>query len=130
MIVFNADEHDVYHSIAIDEHTIDTQLIEEIIALSMPLSVAFTKDTQSLLSSLPITAHALCFYDAKSNSGDTDSFLDAVMLSMPKFKGKIIMIEVSSDEYQLLHYFHVELTSDLPQVMLLPLLLHSDHRKC
>lgn len=84
----------------------------------MPLSISFTKDTQPLLSSLPITAHALCFYDAKSSSGDSDSFLDTVMASMPKFKGKIIMIEVSSDEFQLLHYFHIELTSDLPQVKL------------
>lgn len=78
----------------------------------MPLSLPMNSDMISIISALPVM-HALTFYDS---NGDDERFLDAVASVMPEFKGKIVMIEISSDEYNILHNFGIESTADLPQV--------------
>jgi hypothetical protein len=60
-----------------------------------------------------VRTHALAFYDSSSESDD--QFLDTLVLVAPKYKGKLMIIEVPSEEYQLLHYFNIRV-SDLPQV--------------
>lgn len=79
----------------------------------MPLSMPMSSDVLPILSGLPVM-HALTFYDA---NGDDENFLDAVVSVMPKYKGKIMMVEVSSDEYHILHHFGMENSADLPQVL-------------
>lgn len=39
------------------------------------------------------------------------------MLIAPQFKGEILFVEVSSSQYQLMHYFNLQI-SDLPQIVL------------
>eukprot|EP01040_Poterioochromonas_malhamensis_P018543 gene18543-21682_t len=113
LAVFSADNRDVYHTIALSTYTQEEHVLDELYLLSMPLSIPMNSEMMHILSSVPVM-HALTFYDA---NGDDDNFLDAVLSVMPKFKGRVLMVEISSDDYHLLHHFGIESTSDLPQLI-------------
>jgi thiol-disulfide isomerase/thioredoxin len=81
----------------------------------MPLSVPLNSGLMPLLCSLPVI-HALVLYDI---NGDDENFLDAITTVMPTFKSKILMVEVSSEDYHILHQFGIESASDLPQLILI-----------
>lgn len=120
LAVFSADNRDVYHTISLSTYTQEEHILDELYLLSMPLSIPMNSEMMHILSSVPVM-HALTFYDA---NGDDDNFLDAVLSVMPKFKGRMLMVEISSDDYHLLHHFGIESSSDLPQVRgLFPLIL-------
>lgn len=99
--------------------TSPADVIHELLLLSLPLSIGYTPQTQPLLSSLPINAQALAFYDSSQSSSQSDEyFLDSILTIASHYKGRIILIEVPSDEFHLLQFFNFQI-SDLPQLILI-----------
>lgn len=59
--------------------------MDEILVHSLPVSIPYTSDTLPLLGSIPISSHALIFYDAQ---GSDDSFVDMILAIGTKYKGQ------------------------------------------
>lgn len=92
----------------------EEQLLQAVLQLSLPLSLPFNAKTIPILEVLPVRAHVLVFYDA---SGSDDALLDAMLSIISAYKGRLLMVEASSEEYSLMHHFDIRL-SDLPQVVI------------
>lgn len=59
--------------------------------------------------------HVLIFHDAVATAEDK-RVLEMVQEVAVEFKGRLVFIEVSADEYQIHQYFYMKST-DLPQVV-------------
>lgn len=90
MIVFTGDKNDIYYKVHFPDSPSSSlkamkNITDQLLLVSLPLSLPFTLDTHALINTIPIFNHALAFYDVR---GSDDTFLDMLMVLAPKFKGR------------------------------------------
>jgi len=115
VMVFQEFNEDMYKVLAVNASTSSLDIIEFLLVESLPVSIPFNTDTQSILSYLPIKSHALIFCEQVDCENDQLALLvDRLSFG---YKGKLVFVEVGPEHYQLLSFFQVKPTA-LPQLII------------
>eukprot|EP00981_Chlorochromonas_danica_P006276 scaffold1348_cov184-Ochromonas_danica.AAC.3 len=114
LVVYNGDRKDVYHLVSLSPNVTEEDLLRSLLAFSLPSSLPYTSETTALIDAIPVPTHAIAFYDG---SGSDEVFLDSVVAAASDYRGRVLVIESSSEEYALMNHFEIR-DSDLPQLFL------------
>ena len=114
MIIFTGNDAGLTGMIPLQESMDEDDVIYALLTYSIPLIIRYDQQTQPYLSSLLIKAHVLIFHDDLPLSVELLSTIDAVA---PQFRGKLVFIQVGSDQHQLMQVFGLQ-TKNLPELQL------------
>jgi len=112
-------------SLQLTDETTEDELINFILKNSIPSIVTYSSEIRPIIQSLPFNHHVLLFYNA--NDQDT-SLTDVIEDLSIKFKGRLLFMEIESEEHQVANFFGLK-TQDMPQLIIVDMENPEDLKK-